>query len=173
VTILDQNKMNTEIERKYLVKKSVWRSHKKLLESQSPNLGVKYCQGYIPTSNDTTVRLRIIGQQGYLTIKSKAVGYTRAEFEYLIPVDEAQEMLNNLCVKPLIEKFRYKIKIGNLTWEVDEFLGENAGLIVAEVELENENQKINLPHWIEREVREQKYFNSYLVKHPYSQWEEK
>ena len=165
--------MNTEIERKYLVKKSVWRSHKKLLESQSPDLGIKYCQGYIPTSNDTTVRLRIIGKQGYLTIKSKAVGITRAEFEYLIPVDEAQEMLNNLCVKPLIEKFRYKINVGNLTWEVDEFLGENAGLIVAEVELEDENQKINLPHWIEREVNEQKYFNSYLVKHPYSQWEEK
>ncbi|NJK57024.1 MAG: CYTH domain-containing protein [Pleurocapsa sp. SU_5_0] len=165
--------MNTEIERKYLVKKAVWRSHKKLLESQFPDIGVKYCQGYIPTSNSTTVRLRTVDKQAYLTIKSKAIGYTRAEFEYLIPVDDAQEMLNNLCLKPLIEKFRYKIKIDNLTWEVDEFLGENAGLIIAEVELENENQKINLPPWIDREVKDKKYFNSYLVKHPYSKWEEK
>jgi adenylate cyclase len=165
--------MQTEIERKYLVKKSVWQEHKKLLESQCLDLGVKYCQGYIPTSNDTTVRLRIIGEQGYLTIKSKSVGYTRTEYEYLIPVDDAQEMLNNLCLKPLIEKFRYKINVDNLIWEVDEFLGENAGLIIAEVELENEDQKINLPYWIEREVNDKKYFNSYLVKHPYSQWLEK
>jgi adenylate cyclase len=164
--------MGTEIERKYLVKKSVWRSHKKLLESQSPDIGARYCQGYIPTSNGTTVRLRIIGEQGYLTIKSKAVGHTRAEFEYPIPVDDAQEMLDNLCVKPLIEKIRYKIKVDNLIWEVDEFLGENEGLIIAEVELEKETQKIELPNWIEREVNEQKYFNSYLVKHPYSQWGE-
>jgi adenylate cyclase len=164
--------MGTEIERKYLVKKSVWRSHKKLLEGQSPNIGARYCQGYIPTSNGTTVRLRIIGEQGYLTIKSKAVGHTRAEFEYPIPVDDAQEMLDNLCVKPLIEKIRYKIKVANLTWEVDEFLGENQGLIIAEIELEKEEQKIELPNWIEREVNEQKYFNSYLVKHPYSQWGE-
>jgi adenylate cyclase len=164
--------MGTEIERKYLVKKSVWRSHKKLLEGQSPGIGARYCQGYIPTSNGTTVRLRIIGEQGYLTIKSKAVGHTRAEFEYPIPVDDAQEMLDNLCVKPLIEKIRYKIEVANLTWEVDEFLGENKGLIIAEIELEKEEQKIELPNWIEREVNEQKYFNSYLVKHPYSQWEE-
>jgi adenylate cyclase len=81
-------------------------------------------------------------------------------------------MLDNLCVKPLIEKVRYKIKVDNLIWEVDEFLGENEGLIIAEVELEKETQKIELPNWIEREVNEQKYFNSYLVKHPYSQWGE-
>lgn len=164
--------MGTEIERKYLVKKSVWRSHKKFLESQSPDIGARYCQGYIPSSSNTTVRLRIIEKQGYLTIKSTTVGYTRAEFEYPIPVDDAQEMLDNLCVKPLIEKIRYKIKVDDLIWEVDEFLGENKGLIIAEVELEQEDQKIELPNWIEREVNEQKYFNSYLVKHPYSQWGE-
>lgn len=164
--------MGIEIERKYLVKKSVWRSHKELLENQSPDLGVKYCQGYIPTTNATTVRIRIIGEQGYLTIKSQTVGHTRAEFEYPIPVNDAQEMLNNLCLKPLIEKIRYKIQIDNLVWEVDEFLGENRGLIIAEIELENEDQSFELPNWIEREVNEQKYFNSYLVKHPYSQWEE-
>lgn len=165
--------MGTEIERKYLVKKAEWRSHKEHLQSQFTDLAKKYCQGYIPTNNGTTVRVRIIGSQGYLTIKSRTNGHTRAEFEYPIPVQDAQEMLNNLCVKPLIEKFRYKIKIDNLTWEVDEFLGENEGLIIAEVELENEAQIIDLPYWIEREVNDQKYFNSYLVKYPYSQWKEK
>ena len=162
--------MGTEIERKYLVKRNEWRSQKELLESQSPNLGVRYCQGYIPTNNGTTVRLRIIGDQGYLTIKSRAVGYSRAEFEYPIPLKDAQAMLDNLCLKPLIEKYRYKVMVDNLTWEVDEFLGENEGLIIAEVELETEEQSINIPSWIEREVNDKKYFNSYLVKHPYSQW---
>ena len=165
--------MGTEIERKYLVKKSAWRSQKELLQRNNSDLGARYCQGYIPTENGTTVRLRIIGKQGYITIKSKVVGHTRAEFEYPIPVSDAQEMLNNLCLKPLIDKYRYKVEIDNLTWEVDEFLGENAGLIIAEVELENEAQPINLPEWIEREVNDKKYFNSYLVKHPYSQWEER
>ena len=162
--------MGTEIERKYLVNKSVWRSHKKLLEAQSPNLGARYCQGYIPTNNGTTVRLRIIGEQGYVTIKSKAIGHTRAEYEYPIPINDAREMLDNLCLKPLIDKFRYKIQIEGLTWEVDEFLGENEGLIIAEVELEHEQQQVNLPLWIDRQVNDKKYFNSYLVKHPYSQW---
>lgn len=165
--------MSSEIERKYLVKKAEWRSHKEHLQSQLTDFGKRYCQGYIPTNNGTTVRLRIIGDQGYLTIKSKTVGYTRAEFEYPIPVQDAQDMLDNLCIKPLIEKIRYQIQIDNLIWEVDEFLGENEGLIIAEVELKNEEQKINLPSWIEREVNEQKYFNSYLVKHPYSKWKKK
>ena len=162
--------MGTEIERKYLVKPAAWRSQKELLQSKLPDIGARYCQGYIPTSNGTTVRLRIVGEQGYLTIKSKTVGHTRAEFEYPIPVQDAKEMLKNLCIKPLIDKYRYKVKIDNLTWEIDEFLGENEGLIIAEVELEDENQEINLPFWIEKEVNEKKYFNSYLVKHPYSQW---
>ena len=165
--------MGTEIERKYLVKQAEWRSQKAYLQNQSTDFGKKYCQGYIPTDNQTTVRLRTIGKQGYLTIKSKAVGHTRNEFEYPIPFLDAQEMLDNLCLQPLIEKFRYKINIDNLTWEVDEFLGENEGLIIAEVELESENQTINIPHWIEREVNDKKYFNSYLVKNPYSQWKDK
>ncbi|MEL6581018.1 MAG: CYTH domain-containing protein [Cyanobacteria bacterium J06621_12] len=163
--------MGTEIERKYLVKESAWRSQKELLQKSNPDLGARYCQGYIPTENGTTVRLRIIGEQGYITIKSKVVGHTRAEFEYPIPASDAQEMLDNLCVKPLIDKYRYKVKIDDLTWEVDEFLGENAGLIIAEVELENEAQQVDLPDWIERQVNDKRYFNSYLVKHPYSQWD--
>ena len=163
--------MGTEIERKYLVKPAEWRSQKERLQSESPNICQRYCQGYIPTSNGTTVRLRIAGEQGYITIKSKVIGHTRAEFEYPIPAQDAQEMLENLCMKPLIDKYRYKVKIDNLTWEIDEFLGENEGLIIAEVELEDENQAINIPAWIEKEVNDKKYFNSYLVRHPYSQWE--
>ena len=165
--------MGTEIERKYLVNKAQWQSHKEYLQNQSTDFGKKYCQGYIPTQNSTTVRLRTVGKQGYLTVKSKAVGHTRDEFEYPIPFHDAQEMLDNLCLKPLIEKFRYKVVIDDLTWEVDEFLGQNEGLIIAEVELKDENQAINIPHWIEREVNDKKYFNSYLVKHPYSQWQDK
>ena len=163
--------MGTEIERKYLVKPAAWRSQKELLQSQTPDIGKRYCQGYIPTSNGTTVRLRIVGEQGYLTIKSKSIGHTRAEFEYPIPAQDARQMLEKLCLKPWIDKYRYKVQVDNLTWEIDEFLGENEGLIIAEVELENVNQEINLPSWIDKEVNDKKYFNSYLVKHPYSQWE--
>jgi len=162
--------MGTEIERKYLVKGTEWRSHIEKLQKKFPDIGKKYCQGYIPTSNETTVRLRTVGEQGYLTIKSKTTGYTRSEFEYPIPIEDAQQMLNDLCSKPLIKKIRYKINHSNLIWEVDEFFGENEGLIIAEVELENEDQQIDIPHWIDREVNDKKYFNSSLIKHPYSQW---
>ena len=165
--------MGTEIERKYLVKKAEWRSHKKLLQSQFPNLGKEYCQGYITTDNGTTVRVRIVGDTGYITLKSKTIGHTRLEFEYPIPVKDAREMLAAFCDKPLIEKVRYKINFANLIWEVDEFMGRNEGLIIAEVELETEQQQIDLPHWIEREVNDKKYFNSYLVKYPYSQWQKR
>ena len=162
--------MGTEIERKYLVKPAEWRSHKQQLQSQFPDLGKQYCQGYIPTENGTTVRVRIVDETGYITLKSKVVGHTRLEFEYQISVEDAREMLAAFCVTPLIEKIRYRVSYGNLIWEVDEFMGENRGLIVAEVELKNEQQQVDLPHWIEREVNDKKYFNSYLVSHPYSQW---
>lgn len=165
--------MGTEIERKYLVKKAEWRSHKQQLQSQFPTIGKQYCQGYIPTENGTTVRVRIVGNTGYITLKSKVVGHTRSEFEYPIPVEDANEMLVAFCVKPLIEKIRYQFSFGNLIWEVDEFMGENEGLIIAEVELKHEQQQIHMPHWIDREVNDKKYFNSYLVKHPYSQWQER
>jgi adenylate cyclase len=165
--------MGKEIERKYLVNKVEWQEYKEYFPNTPQNLGIKYCQGYLPTNDATTVRLRIIDDRGYLTIKSKTVGITRSEFEYSIPVEDAQEMLDTLCSKPLIEKVRYKITHGDLVWEVDEFLGDNAGLIIAEVELENEQQEVDLPAWIEREVNDPKYFNSSLVKYPYSQWEDK
>ena len=154
--------MAQEIERKYLLKGDSWREL---------SIGTVYCQGYIDTKNQVTVRVRIVGQQGYLTIKGPSVECSRLEFEYPIPVQDAQEMLNILCEQPLIEKIRYKVQWGGLTWEIDEFDGLNKGLIIAEVELNDANQEIELPPWIGEEVsHDHRYFNSYLVKHPFSQW---
>ena len=154
--------MGLEIERKYLVNQEKW---------QPDHEGLLYRQGYIYTHNLTTVRVRIAGNQGFLTLKSKSEGITRSEFEYLIPVNEAEEMLELLCDRPLIEKIRYKVKINNLMWEVDQFLGENEGLILAEIELSDENQEIQLPEWVGLEVTsDHRYFNSYLAKNPYRQW---
>lgn len=155
--------MATEIERKFLVKGDRWRNLAK---------GVLYRQGYIAnTQQGITVRVRIVGEQGYLTIKGPTVGTSRAEFEYPIPVEDAQVMLDTLCERPLIEKIRSKIEYKGLIWEIDEFLGENQGLILAEVELANENQQIELPDWINLDVSDDpRYFNVNLVKHPFSQW---
>lgn len=154
--------MAQEIERKYLLQGDSWRELA---------IGSVYCQGYIATKNQVTVRVRIVGQQGYLTIKGPSVKCSRLEFEYPIPVEDAQEMLNTLCEQPLIEKIRYKVQWGGLTWEIDEFDGLNQGLILAEVELNDANQEIELPPWIGEEVsHDHRYFNSYLVKHPFSQW---
>lgn len=154
--------MAKEIERKFLLKDDSWRGLSQ---------GVDYRQGYLTTGDGITVRVRIVGNQGFLTVKGSTVGKSRLEFEYPIPLEDAQEMLDSLCDRPLIEKTRYKIKQGDLVWEIDEFAGENQGLILAEVELEAENQTIELPRWIDREVSEAKYFNANLAKHPYSKWE--
>lgn len=161
--------MGKEIERKYLVKQAEWKTYKDNISAT----GFKYYQGYISTIDATTVRLRTIGNQGYLTIKGKTIGHTRSEFEYPIPLQDAESMLQTLCVKPLIEKVRYKVGYGHLTWEVDEFLGDNTGLILAEVELLAEDQFIDLPTWIDKEVTEKRYFNSSLVQYPYNQWIDK
>lgn len=154
--------MATEIERKFLVKNEDW----KTLAT-----GTSYCQGYIATKKGATVRVRLAGNQGYLTIKGASKGISRAEYEYEIPAEDAQEMLNNLCEPPLIEKTRYKIAVDNLVWEVDEFLGANQGLIVAEVELTDANQTINIPPWVGQEVSDDpRYYNANLVQHPFRQW---
>ncbi|HAX90560.1 MAG TPA: adenylate cyclase, partial [Cyanobacteria bacterium UBA11370] len=123
--------MATEIERKFLVKNDRWRELA---------TGTVYRQGYISTQKGITVRVRLVGNEGYLTIKSLTQGVSRVEYEYAIPAEDAQEMLDKLCDRPLIEKTRYKIELGSLVWEVDEFAGENQGLIIAEVELTDENQ---------------------------------
>jgi CYTH domain-containing protein len=155
--------MAKEIERKFLLKNESWRGLSQ---------GVSYRQGYLTAGAGITVRVRIVGNQGFLTVKGATVGNSRLEFEYPIPLEDAQEMLDTLCDRPLIEKTRYKIKQGDLLWEIDEFAGENQGLILAEVELKEENQTIELPEWIDREVSDPKYFNANLAKHPYSQWQD-
>lgn len=154
--------MAQEIERKFLVSSDAWRE----LAS-----GTNYRQGYLSTVKERTVRVRTIDDKGYLTIKGITVGATRAEYEYEIPADEANELLDDLCERPLIEKTRYKIPHGGLTWEVDEFAGDNQGLIVAEVELTDEDQEVALPDWAGEEVTgDPRYFNSNLIANPYSTW---
>lgn len=156
--------MSIEIERKFLLKSDEWRS---LGEAKF------YQQGYLLIDKSKTIRVRTIGNQGFLTIKGSSIGISRSEFEYEIPIDEAKQILDILCEKPLIEKYRTKIIFPDLIWEVDEFIGENSGLVIAEVELKNENQRIDLPDWIGKEVSANpKYNNSYLVKHPYKSWKE-
>lgn len=154
--------MGKEIERKFLVKSEDWKELAK---------GIVYRQGYLSTVKERTVRVRTIGNSGFLTIKGITVGATRREYEYEISTSDADEMLDELCEKPLIEKKRYKIEFAGLIWEVDEFFGDNKGLVVAEVELSNEDQVIQKPQWIGDEVTgDPRYFNSNLTKHPYSQW---
>ncbi|MEO0433164.1 MAG: CYTH domain-containing protein [Cyanobacteria bacterium J06656_5] len=154
--------MAQEIERKFLVQSDAWRSLA---------AGRYYCQGYIPTQGKQTVRVRIIGDQGYLTLKGPAIGISRSEFEYEIPLADAQAMLSELCQTPLIEKHRYHIPLGNVVWEIDDFLGENQGLIVAEVELAHAEQVVELPGWIGEEVTgDSRYYNASLVRNPFKNW---
>ena len=153
--------MGKEIERKYLVRGDAWR---KLAE------GVRYRQGYLSTVKERTVRVRTVDDRGYLTVKGVTVGATRKEFEYDIPAGDAALLLE-MCEQPLVEKVRYKIPFGGLTWEVDEFEGANQGLVVAECELSSEDQRIELPPWIGEEVTaDPRYFNSNLIAHPFSKW---
>lgn len=155
--------MAKEIERKFLLKSDAWRS---LAE------GRYYCQGYIPTQGKQTVRARIIGDQGYLTLKGPAQGLSRSEFEYKIPLADAQAILTELCQSPRIEKHRYRIPVGDVVWEVDEFVGENQGLVLAEVELTHPEQVVVLPDWIGEEVTgNPRYYNSNLVRYPFKDWD--
>ncbi len=154
--------MAQEIERKFLVIGDAWRKLAK---------GTVYRQGYLSTVKERTVRVRIVGHKGYLTVKGLSVGAKRAEYEYEIPVADADAMLNELCEQPLIEKTRHKISFDELIWEVDEFVGDNEGLIVAEVELSDEDQEIHLPDWIGEEVTDDpRYFNANLIAYPYKSW---
>jgi len=154
--------MGKEIERKFLLRGDEWR---KLAE------GKHYCQGYLSSVKERTVRVRTVGTEAFLTIKGASVGATRSEYEYPIPLHDAEEMLKNLCEQPLIEKMRYKVRQGKLTWEIDEFFGENGGLIVAEIELPDENAAFERPSWIGREVTHNPlYFNANLIKHPFTRW---
>lgn len=154
--------MGVEIERKFLVEGSAWRA---LGEATLLR------QGYLNADPARTVRVRIEGAEGILTIKSKNVGASRGEWEYPIPLLDAEELLDTLCERPLVEKYRRRIAHAGFTWEVDEFLGENAGLIVAEIELPSEDTAFDKPDWIGQEVTgEKRYYNSSLIRFPYAQW---
>jgi adenylate cyclase len=156
--------MGKEIERKFLIANDDWRQL---------GTGKPYCQGYLNAEKGRTVRVRTISDRGILTIKGPSEGAARLEYEYDIPVDEALEMLDRLCHKPLIEKTRYKIDHAGFTWEVDEFKGENEGLLFAEIELQYEGQEFETPPWIGREVTsDSRYYNANLVKNPFSAWKD-
>jgi adenylate cyclase len=153
--------MGQEIERKFLVRGDAWRADN----------GTLIRQGYLHNDIDGNVRVRTKGERAYLTVKSGMKGITRLEFEYEIPLADANQMLDELCQKPLIEKIRYEVQMGRFTWVVDEFLGENAGLVVAEIELDDEEQEFPKPDWVEKEVTDDvRYLNANLVKNPYSKW---
>ncbi|MGB0749696.1 MAG: CYTH domain-containing protein [Magnetospiraceae bacterium] len=154
--------MGTEIERKFLVVGSDW---------QGLAAGVDFRQGYLSTDKERAVRVRIAGDTAYLTIKGKPRGITRAEFEYEIPIADANAMLDGLCHQPIIEKTRYRIPHNGKTWDLDVFHGVNDGLIVAEVELASEEESFDLPDWAGEEVSDDpRYANASLISHPFTQW---
>ena len=152
--------MAAEIERKFLVKEG-WRPQTE---------GVRIAQGYLSSVPERTVRVRIKGEKGFLTVKGRNEGIRRAEFEYEIPLLDAETMLT-LCEQPLIEKRRCLVPYGGFTWEVDVFAGANEGLIVAEIELPQEDAVFEKPDWIGQEVSgDVRYYNSSLIHHPYREW---
>jgi adenylate cyclase len=153
--------MAHEIERKYLVDVARW-------TPRGP--GTVYRQGYLSSQKERVVRVRLAGETGVLTIKGPTSGVTRAEFEYPIPLADATELLA-LCEQPLVEKTRHAEEHGGMTWEIDVFHGANAGLVIAEVELESETQSVEVPPWAVREVSDDpRYYNSNLIAHPFSTW---
>ncbi|BDS10639.1 CYTH domain-containing protein [Aureispira anguillae] len=156
--------MGIEIERKYLVNPTLWQLTKPLA------VATPIRQGYLSLNPERTVRIRIKNNNAYLTIKGKNEGIKRIEFEYPIPLEEGLDLLP-LCEGAIIEKTRYTIAIEGLTWEIDEFEGENLGLIVAEVELQAEHESIRLPVWIKQEVSlDPRYYNANLVQCPFKNW---
>ena len=156
--------MPKEIERKFLVN---------LNEVALPDNGENIKQGYFPVADNvkTVVRIRVKASNAYLTIKGENKGAVRAEYEYAIPVNEAVEMLENMCHKPFIDKTRYEITVDNHIWEIDIFHGENKGLVIAEIELSEESDKFDLPGWVGKEVtNDPRYYNSNLLLNPYRKW---
>jgi adenylate cyclase len=152
--------MGTEIERKFMVKGGDWCRQN----------ATTYRQGYLSTVKERTVRVRTVADKGYLTIKGIANGASRMEFEYEIPRQDADDLLG-ICERPLIEKNRYIIMHDGFVWEVDEFFGENQGLIVAEIELESEDQHFSKPDWVGKEVTgDPRYFNANLIENPFTKW---
>ncbi|ANE50745.1 CYTH domain-containing protein [Flavisolibacter tropicus] len=157
--------MGVEIERKYLVNKVRW-------EQSGKGRRRFYRQGYILSDPIKTVRVRLSDTEAFLTIKGQTIGAIRLEYEYSIPKEEAKELLDNFC-SSIIAKYRYEVQYGDKLWEVDEFLEDNEGLMVAEIELVNEQETFPLPDWVEREVTDEpKYYNANLAVHPYKSWKD-
>lgn len=154
--------MAWEIERKFRVRNEGWRQRVS---------GSLYRQGYLSVDPQRTVRVRVTGGRGTLTVKGISRGAKRREYEYEIPVAEAEAMLANLCVPPLITKTRYRVREADLVWEVDVFSGENEGLVLAELELKRNGQEFPLPSWVGEEVSaDPRYFNVNLVSYPFKRW---
>jgi adenylate cyclase len=149
-----------EIERKFLVVGTQWRV----------GPGTPLIQGYLNRDPHRTVRIRLAGAQGFITVKGISHGAQRAEFDYPIPLADAQQLLA-MCLEPLVEKTRYRVPHEGLVWEVDEFAGVNSGLVIAEIELQSVDQPFQRPVWVGEEVtHDRRYFNSNLAEHPYSAW---
>ncbi|WP_310383895.1 CYTH domain-containing protein [Roseateles sp.] len=152
--------MGIEIERKFLVVGEAWKQGD----------GELISQGYLSRDPARTVRVRVTGDAAWLTIKGQSVGASRAEYEYAIPLADAQQLLM-LCEGPRVEKIRRLVPYAGMTWEVDEFLGDNAGLVVAELELSSAEQRFEVPPWVGPEVTEEtRYFNSQLAARPFTTW---
>jgi len=155
------DKARLEIERKFLVS----------AEWKPSGEGVRVIQGFLSIEKRATVRVRRVPERGVITVKGPTVGISREEFEYSIPSEDAERLLEGFCLGTVIDKVRYRIPHRGLVWEVDVFAGENSGLVLAELELESEDQPYEAPSWIGKEVSgDVRYFNSYLAVHPYGGW---
>jgi len=155
--------MAIEIERKFLLANENWRT--------AVSKSIDYRQGYLNSDANSSVRIRVSDASAKINIKSATIGAQRSEYEYDIPATDAHELLSTLCHQPLVEKIRHLVVIGKHTWEIDEFKGDNLGLIVAEIELTTVDESFGRPDWVGREVTEDiRYYNNQLAKHPYSAW---
>jgi len=158
--------MGIEIERKFMVDHEKWNALKK-------PAGTHYHQGYLLDDINCTIRVRLAGTTGFVTIKGANSGVTRKEYEYKIPAADATELISTFA-KSAVEKIRYRIRFKGMLWEIDEFLGDNKGLIMAEIELKNEKEAFEKPEWIAGEVSDDdRYYNSNLAKNPFKNWREK
>lgn len=154
--------MPKEIERKFLVKNDHFKK-------EAERIYIR--QGFLSRAKNRTIRIRIADDKAYLTIKGKSNGSVRREYEYEIPKKHAEEMMDHMCKKHIIKKYRYLVNYQGNTWEVDEFMGENEGLVVAEIELEERGQHFAKPAWVGEDVTDDpKYFNSNLSTKPYKSW---
>jgi len=154
--------MAYEIERKFLVKNNSWKTGVE---------GIPCRQGYLSSCPACTVRARMMGNAGFITIKGQTSGCSRMEFEYQVPAEDVSAMLTSLCSSDVIEKTRYKVEYAGHIWEIDEFGGANDGLVLAEIELESEDQHFEIPEWLGEEVtHDHAYANSNLAANPFKSW---